>query len=262
MPGPPLARPRELQSLVVVASLRSPNARSWRTSTRPTPCRPYWRAWGNQIHAQVLGKMPGAAGPPTLTEICKQLTADRYTVLHLVCHGDFLARTARRTSFSTTTRADEPVPATEVIKSFRPAGGRARLPHFAFLSVCDSAKPAAEGALGGPGATAGARGGPAAVVAMTEKISQATALELGKAFTPTPRAREGRPGPWPRRASRCARASDVVVPVARALLVVWAGARSSSTRRRVAHGVADPRGAGQARGPVSRARSGAPERRS
>jgi CHAT domain len=56
------------------------------------------------------------------------------------------------------------------------------LPHFTFLSTCESASPEAEAALGGLGQRLVRDLGMPAVIAMTEKVTVKTALALGAKF--------------------------------------------------------------------------------
>lgn len=136
------------------------------------------------IPSRVLGKTAAAEGPPTLTEICRQLTAERFTLLHIVCHGAFARDGETAVFLDGDGGGTTPVRASEMIEQLRRVGGEHGLPHFAFLAVCDSAKPEAEGALGGLAQRLVREVGMPAVVAMTERISQATALALGTEFYP------------------------------------------------------------------------------
>ncbi|MCX4241079.1 nSTAND1 domain-containing NTPase [Paraliomyxa miuraensis] len=136
-----------------------------------------------EIPSLVLGKDPRAVGPPTVAEICKRLTAERFTILHIVCHGAYSARSGETAVFlqrdDGTTGAVE---ATDLIERLRELGAAHGLPHLAFLGVCDSAKPEAEASLGGLGQRLVRELGMPAVVAMTEKVTQATAFALSRAL--------------------------------------------------------------------------------
>ena len=76
------------------------------------------------------------------------------------------------------------------------------MPHFAFLATCESASPEAEGALGGLAQRLVRELGMPAVVAMTERISVATAQALAEGST----AGCGSTGRWTGRWSRPRRA--------------------------------------------------------
>lgn len=156
------------------------------------------------IPSVVLSHVEGkSAGPPTLTAICQQLSVGGFTLLHMIFHG------AARKNGETVLflEADEAlpqqvdragktaaVPASLLIERLSELGKGHTLPHFAFLSVCDSGASATE-------ATAPATGdwrdtlrslghrmvkdlGMKSVLAMTDKISQTTALALGRSFYP------------------------------------------------------------------------------
>ena len=123
--------------------------------------------------------------PPTLDALCAALTDQPYTLLHVVAHGLF----QKSTGDTAILLADDagnavPVDATTLIGRLGRITGPRGLPHLAFLSTCESADPRAEGALGGLAHRLVRDLGMPAVVAMTEKVSQATALALGRAFYP------------------------------------------------------------------------------
>ncbi len=197
----PPFRQDELRALVVVASPERGNTRvSWFDEALALETV---LAGLGDIPSVVLANVEGAAGRPSLEEICRQLSVGRFTLLHIVCHGAvargdtvvFLDADAAlpleveregKTAF---------VPASRLIERLGEIGRERGLPHFAFLAVCDSAAAPASEAL----ATAATRDrealrglgqrmvrdlGMKAVLAMTDKISQTTALALGRAFYP------------------------------------------------------------------------------
>jgi WD40 repeat protein len=132
------------------------------------------------IPADVLAAVPGAAGPATLDALCERITAERYTLLHVVAHGQF--KPADRETVLYLANADnqtEPVPAARLLGRLKQLRG---LPHFAFLSACESAVAEAGPALGGLAQRLVGELGMPAVLAMTEKVSVATAQALGEAF--------------------------------------------------------------------------------
>ncbi len=128
---------------------------------------------------------PEAVGPPTLRALIERLVAGRYTLLHVVCHGLFKKDDGETAILiaGDDGRA-EPVTAARLIAQLRGIGGARGLPRFVFLATCESADPRAEGALGGLAHRLVRDLGMPAVIAMTEKVSQVTALALGKAFYP------------------------------------------------------------------------------
>jgi hypothetical protein len=132
-----------------------------------------------------LAEGPGSSGPPTLRALTERLVAGHYTMLHVVCHGLFKKDDGETAILiaGDDGRA-EPVTAARLITQLRGIGGARGLPRFVFLATCESADPRAEGALGGLAHRLVRDLGVPAVIAMTEKVSQVTALALGKAFYP------------------------------------------------------------------------------
>jgi WD40 repeat protein len=173
---------RELRALVVVASPEPDNRYRVEPFDEAQAIDTALAGLG-EIPSRVLGTDPRAEGPPTVTEICKQLTAERFTLLHLVCHGMFSTRTGETAVFLRgDDGATEAVKATALLERLRELGTTHGLPHLAFLGVCESAKPEAEAALGGLGQRLVRELGMPAVVAMTERVSQQTAFALGRAL--------------------------------------------------------------------------------
>jgi WD40 repeat protein len=74
------------------------------------------------------------------------------------------------------------VPASRLIEKLGSREGEHGLPHLVFLSVCESANPEAEAMLGGLAQRLVRELGIPAVVAMTERVSVATAAPLANAF--------------------------------------------------------------------------------
>ncbi|MCP4284026.1 MAG: CHAT domain-containing protein [Gammaproteobacteria bacterium] len=136
-----------------------------------------------EIPSEVLATVAGAVGPPTLDELCKRITAEQYTLLHIVAHGWF-----RRDDGETIlylADADNqvtPVTATRLLERLDQLEGARGLPHFVFLATCESASAEAEGALGGLAQRLVRELGIPAVLAMTEKVSIITADALTKEF--------------------------------------------------------------------------------
>ena len=125
-------------------------------------------------------KIPKVIGPPTLDELCRQLTDRRkqYTLLHFICHGRFLYGDTNLYLANAENQV-EVISGQELIKRLRYLHN---LPRFAFLSTCESASSEAEGGLGGLGQRLVRDLGMPAVIAMTEKVTVKTALELGQCF--------------------------------------------------------------------------------
>ncbi|MEM9460502.1 MAG: CHAT domain-containing protein [Myxococcota bacterium] len=176
---PPFGR-RELRALVVIANPTTPNRYGVRPFDEAEALDVVLEGLG-EIPSLVLGKDPRAVGPPTLAEIGRRLTMERFTLLQLVSHGAFSARTGETAVFLDDEDGQTvSVKATSMLQHFKDLGAARGLPHLAFLAVCDSAKPEAEAALGGLGQRLVRELGMPAVVAMTERVSQATGLTLSK----------------------------------------------------------------------------------
>jgi len=173
---------RDLRALVVVASPEPDNRYRVEPFDEAQALDTALAGLG-EIPSLVLGKDPRAAGPPTVDEICRRLTEERFTILHLVCHGAFSPRTGETAIFlQGEDGMTAAVTATELIARLRELAAAHGLPHLAFLGVCESAAPAAEAALGGLGQRLVRELGMPAVVAMTERVSQATAFGLARAL--------------------------------------------------------------------------------
>ncbi|HSR32900.1 MAG TPA: CHAT domain-containing protein, partial [Anaerolineae bacterium] len=134
------------------------------------------------IPPDLLAVHPGAAGPPTLEALIDRLIDGHYALLHIVCHGSFRQELDDTVLYLANEDGRvEPVPATILITRLgRLRGGS--LPYFAFLATCESASPQAEGALGGLAHRLVREVGIPAVLAMTEKVSLRTAVDLGARF--------------------------------------------------------------------------------
>jgi hypothetical protein len=147
------------------------------------------RATGSAL-VQALGKVPvstlsTADGQlPTLDNLCEALTRQRHTLLHLVCHGRYDETNGGETILYLSNPAGgvAPVPGDELIRRLRALGGAHPLPYFVYLSTCDTAAPRAESGLGGLGQRLVRELGIPAVVAMTGKVSIATAQALAERF--------------------------------------------------------------------------------
>ncbi len=137
------------------------------------------RAALGDIPCTVLGSVEGAEGKPTLDELCAQITRLRPTLLHIVCHGRYIQSKGENALYFPKEAEGTPVTGTELITRL---GRLDRLPHFTFLSTCESALPEAENGLGGLGQRLVRELGMPAVLAMTDRISISTAGELASTF--------------------------------------------------------------------------------
>jgi WD40 repeat protein len=152
------------------------------------------------IPCHVLANIADAKEPPDLDHLEKNLSLSRppYTILHLVCHGKLLDDGDTLIYLADTKGEIKPTKTSELIKRLKPL---ATIPHFAFLSSCESASPEAESkartscqSASPEDAESKARGGLAqsllrelgmpAVLAMTDKVSIKTAQDIAANFYP------------------------------------------------------------------------------
>ena len=127
--------------------------------------------------------LAGVVGPPTLDALAARITAQPYTLLHVVCHGTYAPGTGETLLFLAGSDSQvEVVTASRLIERLRTIQGARGLPHLAFLATCGSAAPEAEAALGGLGQRLVRELGMPAVVAMTERVSVDTADALAGGF--------------------------------------------------------------------------------
>lgn len=126
--------------------------------------------------------VPSAVGLPTLDALIDQVTRQPTQLLHIVCHGA-VGKTGETYLFlnARNGRVDS-VSATALIDRLRLAQGAYGLPHLVFLSACETASMEGEQALGGMGQRLVRELGFPAVIAMTERVSVATALRLSEGF--------------------------------------------------------------------------------
>lgn len=176
--------------------------------------------------------VPDAVGVPTLEGLCAQLTATRYAVVHLVCHGAVVASSGETVLYladdDETTAA---TPGSKLLRRLGRLGGEVGLPLLWFLGACASAAPEAEGALGGLAMRLGRELGAPAVVAMSDRVSIATADALCRPFYRQLRAHGLVDLALAEACSQVAERADLVVPVlharsaGEALLPVETGAK-------------------------------------
>ncbi|MDZ8223748.1 eIF2A-related protein [Nostoc sp. ChiVER01] len=179
---PPIGR-RDLRALILVASpseierfsLDSFNVEAAVASVRQSL---------GVIPSDVLATVEDAIGLPTLDELCHHLTdtTKQYTMLHFVSHGKVIDNGETVLYWAKADNKVDPVTGTRLIERLRTLRGAKGLPHFTFLSTCESASPEAEAALGGLGQRLVRDLGMPAVIAMTEKVTVKTALALCAKF--------------------------------------------------------------------------------
>ncbi len=180
---PPIGR-RDLRALVVIASPAEGNRFSL-THFDTEENMAGLRTALAEIPYEVLGNVAEAIGPATLDEICGRLTEQPATILHIVAHGWFRGRDGETLLYLTDADGQvQPVTTTQFIERLDNLQGSRGLPHLTFLSTCESADARAEavGALGGMGQRLVRDLGMPAVVAMTQRVTIATANALAAHF--------------------------------------------------------------------------------
>lgn len=170
---------RDLRALVVVASPEGLGEYELEPFAAAAAAEAVRSALG-EIPCELLARVPGAVGPPTLDALCARLAETRPTLLHVVAHGTFRRRDGETLLFLEGEEGLDRVEGTRLLERLGRLG--AGLPHLMFLATCESADPRAEAALGGLGQRLVRELGLPAVVAMSEKVSLETATALAAAF--------------------------------------------------------------------------------
>ena len=181
---PPIGR-RDLRTLILVASPQDPENKFHLAPFDQAATIAGLHGALDEIQADVLAAVEGAAGPPTLDALCERITAERYTLLHIVCHGCYKSDIKETILFLAKPDGTvDPVSGTRLLERLARLRGARGLPHFAFLSACESAVPEASAALGGLAQRLvhDSELGMPAVLAMTEKVSIVTAQKLAEGF--------------------------------------------------------------------------------
>jgi energy-coupling factor transporter ATP-binding protein EcfA2 len=175
---------RDLRALVLIANPPAENPYDLDCFDEPATVAAIGGALGN-LPYDLLASAPEAVGRPTLDELVARITGGSYSLLHIVAHGQF--DSSRNETFLyllDATGQVAPVTATRFVERLDELEGAQGLPRLAFLATCESAAPEAEraGALGGLAQRLVRDLGLPAVVAMTEKVSLATASTLAREF--------------------------------------------------------------------------------
>ncbi|BAY91236.1 WD-40 repeat-containing protein [Microchaete diplosiphon NIES-3275] len=180
---PPIGR-RDLRALILVASPQEIERYKLDSFDVEAAVSGVRQALG-KIPCDVLATVDGAIGKPTIDELCKHLSdrTKQYTMLHFVSHSRVIQDSGETVLYwATAENKVDPVTGTRLIERLRSLSATKGLPHFSFLSTCESASPEAEAALGGLGQRLVRDLGMPAVIAMTEKVTVKTALALGAKF--------------------------------------------------------------------------------
>ena len=141
-------------------------------------------ALGDLPH-DLLASTPGAIGRPTLDELVTCITGGRYTLLHIVAHGWYNDSSGETILYLLDDSGQAaPVAASRLIERLESIEPTVGLPRLTFLATCESAALEGEraGALGGLAQRLVREVGLPAVVAMTQKVSVATASMLAREF--------------------------------------------------------------------------------
>lgn len=182
---PPMTQ-REMRALVVVAS-PADLAEYGLAPFDAVAAVAGVRAALGDIESDVLASgegtqdIPGLLGPATLDALAERITAGGYTLLHLVGHGAVAGDGETRLYLADADGAVDAVTGTRLLERLARLGA---LPRFAFLSACETASAGAEaaGGLGGLAQRLVRELGMPAVVAMTDKVTVATATALAEPF--------------------------------------------------------------------------------
>ncbi len=137
---------------------------------------------GQIPHDILASPVEGAVGEPSLNALCEKLTTTPYTLLFIVCHGSYNKQNGETILFLPEDERRRPVAGSELLTRLGRLKNVHGLPHFTFLSTCESADPRAENGLGGLGQRLVRELGMPAVLAMTERISIQTANALATAL--------------------------------------------------------------------------------
>ncbi|MFB8791317.1 MAG: CHAT domain-containing protein [Potamolinea sp.] len=179
---PPIGR-RDLRALILVASPSDSKKYNLAEFDVEATVKSVKSALG-EIPTDVLATVESAIGLPTLDELIKHLNdrTKQYTILHFVSHGRMNKDSETVLYWSKADNTVEVVTATRLLEQLSLLRGARGLPHFTFLSTCESASPEAEAGLGGFGQRLVRDLGMPAVVAMTEKVTIKTAQALAENF--------------------------------------------------------------------------------
>ena len=175
----PQIKPQDLKALILVASPQNLEKEYSLAPFNVEETVNYLKTALGEIPTDVL-TVDGGLGMPTVDGLCDRLTQSSYNLLHIVSHGK-LNQGETYLYWATENNQVEVVKGSYLIQRL---GNIAQLPHFIFLSACESAKTEAGMALGGLAQRMVGELGIPAVLAMTESVTIETAALLSKAFYP------------------------------------------------------------------------------
>jgi hypothetical protein len=177
---PALGR-RDLRALVVLADPPEGNPFGLAHFDAVAMAPDIAAALGEIPHA-LLAPLPGTLGPAGLDALAERITAGTYTLLHLVAHGQVRGNGETVVYLLDGAGQVAPVTAADLIGRLGRLGGSRGLPQLIFLATCEGAKPEAEAAIGSLAQCLVHELGVPAVVAMTDRVSIATASALARGF--------------------------------------------------------------------------------
>ncbi len=179
---PPIGR-RDLRALILATNPADPDNR-WKLPPFDVgEAVSTARKSLSDIPGDVLAALDGSKGPPTLDALCGRLTAEPYTILHIVCHGAYVPEKKEPLLFLSDAEGKvAPVTATDLLERLERLGETRGVPYFAFLSCCDLANPAAAKGAGGLAQRLVRDLGMPAVLAMTAPILVDAAFQLASVF--------------------------------------------------------------------------------
>jgi energy-coupling factor transporter ATP-binding protein EcfA2 len=135
------------------------------------------------IPCDILANVEGCVGPPSLDAFCDRIVAERYPLVHIVCHGTYNPRQHETSLFlSGVDGFLDRVSGSRLLERLSQLDAAAGLPHLVFLAACETASPEASEALGGLAQRLVGQLGMPAVIAMTDRVTYATAQELASGF--------------------------------------------------------------------------------
>jgi hypothetical protein len=203
---PPIVQ-RDLRALVVVANPFDLDLYKLKTFKAEEALTTVKHAL-EPIPHDVLARLPGTAGFPTLDAVVTRLSADHYPLLHVVCHGRYFTNSdppeagaeAKGGDASGRVRPSgetvlylekedgkaDPVEASRLLERLRPLhGGKAGLPRLTFLAACETAVPEEQKRMGGLAQRLVRELGLPSVLAMTEPVEIDLAKRLTGSFYPS-----------------------------------------------------------------------------
>lgn len=134
------------------------------------------------VPCTVLGPVQGAAGPSSLDALCGALTDGSHTLLHIIAHGRVTRDAEAQTLLYLSDEHNQAraVPKDELVARLGLVAGG--LPQFIFFASCESGVDPGEDTMGGLARSLVGHLGIPAVLAMSSRVSVATALALSRSF--------------------------------------------------------------------------------